>query len=128
MPFGRAKQKKQQVLLNPAVWQLLSLEERRAIVVLWPDPTEVDAEQAMPRFDDLRSNDHFRASISAYQRHLKNGQHEPEWITQAQDAHARRAQGFYDDMLAAEFKESWGTSKPGQEDGGDEGSGSPRQD
>ena len=97
-------------------------------MALWPDPAEVDEEMAMPRFDGLRSNDHFRASISEYQRHLKNGQHEPEWITQAQGAHAKRAQGFYDEMLAAEFKASWGTSKLGQEDSADDASGSPRQD
>ena len=80
----------------------------------------------MPRFESLRSNDHFRASISEYQRHLKNGQHEPEWIAQAQDAHTRRAQGFYDEMLAAEFRESWGISKLGREDGVDEAAVSPR--
>lgn len=97
-------------------------------MALWPDPAEVDEDKAMPRFDSLRSNDNFRASISGYQRHLKNGQHELEWITQAQDAHARRAKGFYDEMLAAEFKESWGTSKLGREDSVDEASVSSRQD
>ena len=69
-------------------------------------------EEARPDIVALRNNNNFRHDISRYQEDLREGRHDPEWISQAQAAHRKRALGVYDDFLARKFEEDWGIPMP----------------
>jgi len=85
--------------------------------VLAEFPSEADiidagTDHARPNIVALRNNDNFRHDVSRYQENLREGRHDPEWISQAQAAHRKRALGFYDDFLASKFEADWGMPMP----------------
>ncbi|KAL7625114.1 hypothetical protein AAE478_004328 [Parahypoxylon ruwenzoriense] len=118
-PLATAKLR--DLLCSSKAWDVLSLDEKQAILSKFPDTKEVlDAgtENARPNVLALRNNDNFRYDVAHYQEDLAKGCHDPEWIRQAQNAHRKRELGFYDDYLSARFKEDWDMDMPGREDNG----------
>lgn len=81
------------------------------------DILEPGTEQARPNIVALRNNNNFRHDISRYQEDLREGRHDPEWISQAQAAHRKRELGIYDDFLAKKFEEDWGIPMPSPKGG-----------
>ena len=90
---------------------MLTLEERQKILKEFPGQSEIldaDTPEARPNIALLRNNNNFRHDISRYQEDLREGRHDPEWITQAQAAHRKRELGVYDEFLANKFEEDRG--------------------
>ncbi|KAI1262563.1 Asx homology domain-containing protein [Xylariaceae sp. FL1019] len=103
------------LLCNPMAWQILSDEEKQKVLSQFPDDTEIEdagTSNARPNIMALRNNNNFRHDVARYQEGLKDGQHDMEWIQQAQAAHSKRGMGFYDDFLASDFKEKWDLAYP----------------
>lgn len=96
-------------------WDVLSEDEKKQVLAEFPSEADIiDAgtDRARPNIASLRNNDNFRHDISRYQENLREGRHDPEWISQAQAAHRKRALGFYDEFLASKFEEDWGMPMP----------------
>ncbi|KAI0166819.1 Asx homology domain-containing protein [Hypoxylon sp. FL1284] len=112
-----AKTKLRDLLCSPQAWDLLSPVEQQRVLALFPDEKEVvgAAEASAPQRPDvaaLRNNDDFRHDAAQYQDALAKGWHDPEWIRDARHAHEKRCLGAYDEYLADQFEEDWGTEVP----------------
>jgi hypothetical protein len=94
----------------------MSREEKDMILGLLPDKSDIldaNTDDARPDVKKLLNNDNFSHDVAHYQRDLREGHHDPEWIRQAQAAHGLRAAGHYDAFMAAKFEEDWEIKMPG---------------
>ncbi|KAI0157736.1 Asx homology domain-containing protein [Xylariaceae sp. FL1272] len=106
------------LLCDPMTWEILSDQEKQKVLSQFPDDTEIEdagTPDARPNIMALRNNNNFRHDVARYQEGLKDGQHDVEWIQQAQAAHSKRELGYYDDFLASDFQEKWDIPHPDQE-------------
>jgi hypothetical protein len=107
----------QDLLCSAKAWDILTYEEKKQILVKFPDEAEIldpGTANARPNVAALRNNNNFRHDVARYQEGLGKGFHDPEWIRQAQAAHSARQLGFYDEFMAADFREKWDLPMPGQ--------------
>ncbi|KAI1390944.1 Asx homology domain-containing protein [Hypoxylon trugodes] len=104
------------LLCSRKAWEILSPEEKERVLSKFPtDGKEIldkGTENARPNIPSLQNNDNFRNDISQYQEHLRKGWHDPEWIRQAQAAHAKHIVGAYNEYLDARFEDDWGMPPP----------------
>ncbi|KAH7033341.1 Asx homology domain-containing protein [Microdochium trichocladiopsis] len=108
-PLGTAMLR--DLLCTPRAWDILSDEEKKQVLKEFPleaDILDFGTDRARPNIVSLRNNNNFRHDISRYQENLREGRHDPEWISQAQAAHRKRGLGLYDEFLASKFEEDWG--------------------
>ncbi|KAI0898057.1 Asx homology domain-containing protein [Annulohypoxylon nitens] len=128
-----AKVNLRDLLCSSRAWDVLSPEERKAVLDKFPDQDEVidnGTETARPNILALRNNDNFRHDVAQYQEDLRKGWHDPEWIRQAQAAHRKREAGEYNEYLATRFKEEWGIPLPEQDnkENGEQGNDLPKDE
>lgn len=103
------------ILLLPQAWDVLTSEERKDILVKFPDDSHIlDAgtENARPDLVLLRNNDHFRYDCARYLENIERGRHDEQWLQEAWVAHEKHKRGDYDDFLRKEFENDWATKIP----------------
>ncbi|KXJ93189.1 Asx homology domain-domain-containing protein [Microdochium bolleyi] len=112
-PLGTAMLR--DLLCTDRAWDILTEDEKKQVLKEFPqgaDILEPGTEKARPNIASLRNNNNFRHDISRYQEDLREGRHDPEWISQAQAAHRKRELGVFDAFLAKKFEEDWGIPMP----------------
>ncbi|KAG5961478.1 hypothetical protein E4U57_007663 [Claviceps arundinis] len=112
------------LLTHPVAWTSLTLEDRREILSLFPDPAlilDADTDAARPDLESLINDDAFRADCAAYVEDLAHGRHDPQWLSDAWRAHERRKRGEFEEFLRRKFEEDWGQSEAPSSNGGDGG-------
>ncbi|CAI4210479.1 unnamed protein product [Parascedosporium putredinis] len=92
-------------------WDVLSDEEKREILALFPDGQHLlnpGTKDARPDMDALRSDDTWRHDIARYVEYIQEGKCDPQWLAEAFEAREHRKRGEYDDYLAHKLEEDWG--------------------
>lgn len=101
--------------MSPAVWNMLGLEDHKAILAKLPDQQQIEDLGTVlerPNFDSLRNHDGFRHDCSRYSQNLSNGHHDESWLTDAWTGHLRQKRGDYDAFLQHNFERAWGNHPP----------------
>ncbi|ORY71166.1 Asx homology domain-containing protein [Pseudomassariella vexata] len=99
------------VLLSSQAWNCLTASDKKMLLDLMPDDKEIknkDTDECELDIEKLRNNDDFRFDIARYQENLREGKHDPFWISQAVGAHEKRCQGEYTQFEAEKFARDWG--------------------
>lgn len=105
----------QTMLLQPAAWDCLTLEDKEEILSLFPDQTHIlDAgtPNARPNLESLKNDDNFRHDAEQYTTNLSKGMHDPEWLRDAWTAHQRRAAGEFDLFYIRKLQKDWNMKIP----------------
>jgi hypothetical protein len=105
------------MLLEPAAWTSLSMEQQASLVTMLPQDSATvsllakiksgETESTRPRAFTL-SNDCFRTDVAKFKEDLKNGHLAKTWQAAAEQAVIERAAGEYDTWKAEEAELWWG--------------------
>lgn len=103
------------LLLHPEAWDVLSDEDKKEILELFPDTRHIlnpDTPEARPNVLSLQNDDNFRHDTEEYVSNLKAGMHDPVWLQDAWAAHEARAAGQFDEYYIRKLEVDWKTTIP----------------
>lgn len=105
----------QALLLHPQAWDVLSDEDKKEILDLFPDTRHIlnhNTPEARPNVMSLQNDDNFRHDTEEYVANLKAGIHDPAWLQDAWAAHEARAAGQFDEYYIQKLEVVWNTTIP----------------
>ncbi|KAG8158955.1 hypothetical protein KVR01_011398 [Diaporthe batatas] len=103
------------LLLHPQAWDVLSDEDKKEILDLFPDTRHIlnpNTPEARPNVMSLQNDDNFRHDTEEYVANLKAGIHDPAWLQDAWAAHEARAAGQFDEYYIRKLEVVWNTKIP----------------
>lgn len=106
-----SKHGRQDILKHPHAWHVLDPAERSSILSRFPDDTHIlgsGTENARLDLDSLKNDNNFRHDCARYGEAISNGWHDEQWLWEAWEAHQKRADGEFDEVLERTFEEEWG--------------------
>jgi len=112
-------------LLLPQAWDILTEDEKKEILALFPDETHIQdagTANARPNTESLRNDDDFRHDCARYTENIELGKHDEDWLYQAWVAHEKHKRGDFDSFLRKSFEDEWGVKLPNED--GDQASSS----
>ncbi|KAH8772576.1 Asx homology domain-containing protein [Diaporthe sp. PMI_573] len=103
------------LLLHPQAWDVLSDEDKKELLDLFPDTTHIlnpNTPEARPNVMSLQNDDNFRHDTEQYVKNLKASMHDPAWLQDAWAAHEARAAGQFDEYYIQKLEVDWRTTIP----------------
>lgn len=103
------------MLLHPQAWDLLTDEDKKEVLALFPDERHImdlGTPDARPNVISLQNDDNFRHDTEEYVSNLSRDMHDPSWLQDAWAAHGSRAAGNFDQYYVRRLEADWKTAIP----------------